>query len=749
MSTQRGILTSGEHHCEYQSGHLLDLINVLASLALHSFHDKHREVSIAAFKEAISILHRIFITQPSVRSQRSILENGNLRVEDVLSLPSKAASYAISWNKVELAVEFLEHGRSLVWSRMRGLRMAETELDNVDGPLRTRFANVCKELEEIVTQETPADPLASRYGFSPMDKAMTREGFEQPINTVDRRTSMEKEFDSVVEEIRKVHGYEEFLQMTPYSKLRNAAREGPIIILTIVFCNNGVARLPNHGVGHAIIVRDSQAPPVALQLGEGEAFEAAISNISFFLNWIRESLSKTPFEMTLMDLRSTISELSEILRKNDDVRDSQDPVSLRLGEGDVFETALNDIGSTLSDVREYLRSAKDNMRLFSKGEVFDTKLSGINSSLSKIRGDLRKNNSVRDSQDPVTRQLVEGDAFETALGDISSTLSDIRRTLERECNKVLSKMLEEIGEVLVKKIVGRLKEMGVKRHSRIWWCPISGLSAFPLHAAMWKEPITGSSSKSRFRCLSDFYVSSYTPSLSALIRARSLPCTQGTKNFDGSPTTVLYPPMLIVGQRDGWLATVDQEIRSIESEAQKAGRAGDLLNVLMGDSGNERDKVLDDLKKRAWVHFACHGILEKSDPFSSHFQINNSDGNSLTLMDIIRSNVPNAEFAFLSACHSAEQSVIFAPDESLHLAAAMQFCGFRSVIGTMWPLQDDDGPRVAREFYEYMFAEPEEGEEVGYVRSARALNKVTRSMRREREYKQSLERWVNFVHIGA
>jgi len=131
---------------------------------------------------------------------------------------------------------------------------------------------------------------------------------------------MEKEFDSVVEEIRKVRGYEEFLQMAPYSKLRNAAREGPVIILTIVFCNNGVARLPNHGVGHAIIVRDSQAPPVALHLGEGEAFEA--------------------FEMTLMDLRSTISELSEILRKNDDVRDSQNPVSLRLGEGDVFETAL-------------------------------------------------------------------------------------------------------------------------------------------------------------------------------------------------------------------------------------------------------------------------------------------------------------------------------------------------------------------------------------------------------------------------
>ncbi|KAG1742803.1 hypothetical protein EDB19DRAFT_1700425 [Suillus lakei] len=54
---------------------------------------------------------------------------------------------------------------------------------------------------------------------------------------------------------------------------------------------------------------------------------------------------------------------------------------------------------------------------------------------------------------------------------------------------------------------------------------------------------------------------------------------------------------------------------------------------------------------------------------------------SLTLLNIVENNAPQAEFAFLSACHTAvgdEQT----PDEVIHLAAGLQFSGFKSVIGT-------------------------------------------------------------------
>jgi CHAT domain-containing protein len=42
-----------------------------------------------------------------------------------------------------------------------------------------------------------------------------------------------------------------------------------------------------------------------------------------------------------------------------------------------------------------------------------------------------------------------------------------------------------------------------------------------------------------------------------------------------------------------------------------------------------------------------------------------------------------AVLAFLSACRTA-QGDANAPDQAVHLAASMLFCGFWSVIGTMW-----------------------------------------------------------------
>ncbi|KAG1721030.1 hypothetical protein EDB19DRAFT_1590580, partial [Suillus lakei] len=55
-------------------------------------------------------------------------------------------------------------------------------------------------------------------------------------------------------------------------------------------------------------------------------------------------------------------------------------------------------------------------------------------------------------------------------------------------------------------------------------------------------------------------------------------------------------------------------------------------------------------------------------------------------------------FAFLSACHTTvgdEKS----PDKSIHLAAAMQFSGFRSVIGSMWSVDDSVARQVVSAFY--------------------------------------------------
>jgi CHAT domain-containing protein len=80
----------------------------------------------------------------------------------------------------------------------------------------------------------------------------------------------------------------------------------------------------------------------------------------------------------------------------------------------------------------------------------------------------------------------------------------------------------------------------------------------------------------------------------------------------------------------------------------------------------------------------------------------------------------------------------------LHLTAAMQFSGFRSVIGTMWAMADEDGQDLSEYFYGKMFTA---GAQVAsYEKSAMALRHATQKLRAKGV---SLERWVNFVHYGA
>jgi CHAT domain-containing protein len=85
-------------------------------------------------------------------------------------------------------------------------------------------------------------------------------------------------------------------------------------------------------------------------------------------------------------------------------------------------------------------------------------------------------------------------------------------------------------------------------------------------------------------------------------------------------------------------------------------------------------------------------------------------------------------------------------DEALHLIAVLQYCGFRSVVGTVWEMADTEGRDLAKSFYGLLLSNQEAGVPY-YERSARALRDATVWLRRKRGI--TLERWVNFVHYGA
>ena len=120
----------------------------------------------------------------------------------------------------------------------------------------------------------------------------------------------------------------------------------------------------------------------------------------------------------------------------------------------------------------------------------------------------------------------------------------------------------------------------------------------------------------------------------------------------------------------------------------------------------------------------------------------------LTLLDVVRLRLPTAEFAFLSACHTAGHTTESIADKGLHLAGAVQYCGFRSMVGTMWDMADDDGPDLAGNFYRSVSSNVSRWQGMAYYkRTAEALRDAVKVLRRKRS--MMLERWVSFIHYGA
>ncbi|KAF8258229.1 hypothetical protein EI94DRAFT_1177686, partial [Lactarius quietus] len=108
---------------------------------------------------------------------------------------------------------------------------------------------------------------------------------------------------------------------------------------------------------------------------------------------------------------------------------------------------------------------------------------------------------------------------------------------------------------------------------------------------------------------------------------------------------------------------------------------------------------------------------------------------------------PDCRFAFLSACHTAEVTEGSMMDEVLHLAAAVQYCGFRSVVGTMWAMVDEDGRDLQRIFTRRC-SQIRDGMK-GYLIMKVCESTPVCGEEATPEERITLERWVNFVHYGA
>lgn len=199
---------------------------------------------------------------------------------------------------------------------------------------------------------------------------------------------------------------------------------------------------------------------------------------------------------------------------------------------------------------------------------------------------------------------------------------------------------------------------------RLHWCPSGELALLPLHAAGIYE-----GKPTEQVCAADYIVSSYTPSLSAVIRARD--------GFVPVHRDKLHAVVYADSGGHGGYTLIPEVIEEVKT-ANRILTSHSVSVDLNVNNASTPESMFENATGAHILHLACHG-QQHEDPLQSRFALKRP----LTVSDLMKLDLKNAMLAYLSACETAKGDKKHL-DQAVHLAASMLFCGFRSVVATMW-----------------------------------------------------------------
>jgi tetratricopeptide (TPR) repeat protein len=205
---------------------------------------------------------------------------------------------------------------------------------------------------------------------------------------------------------------------------------------------------------------------------------------------------------------------------------------------------------------------------------------------------------------------------------------------------------------------------------RLYWCPTGWLSFLPLHAAGRHQAIGAQS-------VLDRAISSYTPTLRTLVRARVTGSGFSDPLVVSLPQTPGAPPL------PGAAAEAAVLERLFPSRTELAGPDATIAAVAAA------------LPRFSVVHFGCHGVTVPGRASEGGLQL--YDGR-LRALDAAALRLPHPQLAVLAACATAQGAVAL-PDEAIHVTSAFQMAGYPHVIGTLWPVSDKFSAQLAELFY--------------------------------------------------
>ena len=161
----------------------------------------------------MDVLYRFLSTNPTLASQHQLIQSR--KHDNLLShtFASDATHVAIRAGNPKRAVELLEQGRGLLWSRLNHYQYPLDQLQDAEPMLAKKYEELSKKLENLAI--SPVNLEVKRATDSMMEELH----------------AASKEWDETVEQIRKVDGLSEFHKPLGYNSLKKAATDGPVIII--------------------------------------------------------------------------------------------------------------------------------------------------------------------------------------------------------------------------------------------------------------------------------------------------------------------------------------------------------------------------------------------------------------------------------------------------------------------------------------------------------------------------------------
>ncbi|KAA1474124.1 hypothetical protein DENSPDRAFT_314359 [Dentipellis sp. KUC8613] len=182
-----------------------------AMLWAHAARIRHGPSSqaIDAYSTAMELVPRIaWLGRDIAARHKDLADKG----EEV----SEAAVTAIEKEDYDVALEWLEQGRSVVWGQLLNLRSPVDELRGVNSQLADELVRVSHALDNASTRQT------------------TDQDDDEPLEDVaQRHRRLAEDWERIVEQVRALPGFGSFLRPKRITELRRAALKGPVVFLNI------------------------------------------------------------------------------------------------------------------------------------------------------------------------------------------------------------------------------------------------------------------------------------------------------------------------------------------------------------------------------------------------------------------------------------------------------------------------------------------------------------------------------------